>query len=107
MMNDAEKQQKRDELMVQFQANPIAFVRALSSARVQNGQQPAPNTHLLSWAGGRPHDHGLFGQNIIEKMLDYILELEERLVEDVEEFRGKSLKAITQKRELSGFNKAK
>ncbi len=106
-MNDAEKQRKRDELMVQFQVNPTAFVRALSSARVQNGQPPAPNTHLLSWAGGRPHDHGLFGQGIIEKMLDYIIELEEQLVIEVDEFRGKSLKAITHKHELSGFDKAK
>lgn len=103
---DIQRQIKKDELRKQFEINPTAFLRQLAAAHVPLGQPPAANTHLLTWSGGRPHDHSLFDGSIIETLLDYILELEEKIAEDVVEFRTKSLKDITHKRELSGFDKA-
>lgn len=105
---DVQRQAKKDELRKQFSINPTAFLRQLAAAHVPTGQAPAANTHLLTWSGGRPHDHSLFDGSLVETLLDYIVSLEEKLAEDVEVvvFREKSLKDITQKRELSGFTKA-
>jgi hypothetical protein len=103
---EAARQLKKDELRKQFKIDPTAFLRQLAAAHVPLGQPPAANTHLLTWAGGRPHDHSLFDGSIIESLLDYILELEEKIAEDIHGFREKSLKHITEKRELSGFDKA-
>jgi hypothetical protein len=108
MMPDDQKPKQhlsRDELIREFQVNPVAFLRQLSNASVPVGQPPAANTHLLMWSHGKPHDRGLFTQEVIDFLLEYILKLEAQLVIEVNEFRTKSIKELVTKPELSGFNK--
>lgn len=96
----------RDELIREFHLNPTAFVRQLSNAHTAPDQKPQPNTHLLTWAGGKHSDKGLFGQAEIEFLLDYILKLEKEVAElFVQVEHQKSIKELVENRHLTGFDK--
>jgi hypothetical protein len=106
-MSNKQSPATKEELIKQFAINPIAFLRLLGNAHVRADQKPAPNTHLLTWEGGKAHQRNLYEQEVIDLLLEYILKLEVQLAIEANEFRTKSIQEIIEVTQLRGFNKVK
>jgi hypothetical protein len=98
-------QVRKDELLKKLSADPIAFLRQLANAHVQDGRKPEPGTHLLTWNRGGLRDKNLYIQEVLDELVEYIFMLEDQLAIDAAQFRQKSINTIIQNHHLDGFTK--